>query len=122
MENAVSLDDYWEAVRAKVCVKCIDGDGHGTCRLTGAYACGLSVHFPRMVETVLSVESEAMEPFIEALRNNVCTTCLHQSPDGTCSFRSNVDCGLDRYFPLIVETIEELHARQTSPLTHKEIE
>ncbi|MBM2841002.1 MAG: hypothetical protein HW412_1530 [Bacteroidetes bacterium] len=60
-----------------------------------------------------------MEPYIEALRKNVCADCLHQSPDGTCSFRSNVDCGLDRYFPLIVEAIEELHERQSSPLHTK---
>ena len=110
-----TLDEYWDAVRAKVCVKCIDGDGLGNCRLTGEYACGLSVHFPRIVDTVLSVSSSSMEPYIEALRVNVCSNCLHQSPDGTCTFRSNVDCGLDRYFPLIVEAIEGLHAHAILP-------
>lgn len=109
MDSAYTLDDYWDAVRANVCTKCIDGDGHGNCRLTGEYACGLSVHFPRIVETVLSVEGDSMEPYIEALRKNVCAHCVHQSPDGACLFRANVDCGLDRYFPLIVEAIEGLH-------------
>jgi hypothetical protein len=52
-----------------------------------------------------------MEPYIEALRENVCAYCVHQSPDGRCSFRINLDCGLDRYFPLIVETIEQLQAQ-----------
>jgi hypothetical protein len=61
-----------------------------------------------MVETVLSVKSDTMEPYIDALRKNVCAHCKHQSPDGTCMFRSNIDCGLDRYFPLIVEAIEGL--------------
>lgn len=112
MNSPYSLDDYWDAVRAVVCTKCIDGDGHGNCRLTGSYACGLSAHFPRIVETVLSVKSDTMDPYIDALRKNVCANCMHQSPDGTCLFRSNVDCGLDRYFPLIVVAIEELHQRK----------
>jgi hypothetical protein len=106
-----ALEDYWQAVSAKVCIKCIDGDGNGNCRLTGSLACGLRMHFPKIVETVLSIHSDEMEPYIEALRKNVCAYCAHQSPDGRCSFRINLDCGLDRYFPLIVETIEELQAQ-----------
>jgi hypothetical protein len=117
---AFTLDDYWDAVRTKVCVKCIDGDGIGNCRLSGELECGLKLHFPRIVDTVLSVKSDNMEPYIEVLRRNVCANCLHQSPDGTCSFRSNVDCGLDRYFPLIVVAIEEMHSHPLS--TTKEVE
>lgn len=120
MDKSYSLDDYWEAVRAVVCRKCIDGDGHGNCRLTGSYACGLSAHFPRIVETVLSVTSDAMDPYIEALREHVCANCVHQSPEGRCMFRVNVDCGLDRYFPLIVQAIEGLH--QQSHLQQKGVQ
>lgn len=101
------LDEHWQAVSARVCVKCIDGDADGNCRLSGVDQCGLKLHFPRIVETVLSVKSDRMEPYIEALRKNVCAYCVHQSPDEKCTFRANVDCGLDRYFPLIVEAIEE---------------
>jgi hypothetical protein len=109
-----SLDHYWESVRSKVCIKCVDGDRQGYCRVSGEYVCGLSAYFPRIVETVLQVSSNSIEPYVEALRKNVCAHCLHQSPDGTCSFRSNIDCGLDRYFPLIVEAIEDIHCRVDS--------
>ena len=108
------LEEYWDAVRLRVCTKCIDGDGYGNCRLTGEESCGLKAHFPRIVETIHSVKSDNMEPYIEALRRNVCAYCKNQSPDGKCMFRANVDCGLDRYFPLIVEAIEEV----TAPLTN----
>ncbi|MBI4547154.1 MAG: hypothetical protein HY707_04185 [Ignavibacteriae bacterium] len=104
-----SLEQYWQAVQQRVCLNCIDSDGYGNCRLTGEDACGLKYHFPRIVDTVLSVHSDRIEPYVEALRKNVCVFCKHQSPDGKCSFRSNLDCGLDRYFPLIVETIEGVH-------------
>ena len=106
-----TLEEYWEAVSMKVCAKCIDGDTKGNCRLSGVDECGLKLHFPRIVETVLSVHSDRMEPYIAELRRIVCANCAHQSPDGKCSFRSDVDCGLDRYFPLIVEAIEAVHER-----------
>jgi hypothetical protein len=109
--EAYALEEYWQAVSARVCAKCIDGDGRGNCRLTGALTCGLRAHFPKIVETVLSIHSEEMEPYIDALRKNVCTDCVNQSPDGRCSFRVNLDCGLDRYFPLIVETIEQVQVQ-----------
>ena len=101
------LERYWEAVKYGVCAKCLDGDGHGNCRLTGEEDCGVKLHFPRIVETILSVESEKLDAYVQALRNNVCVTCKHQSPDGTCLIRRHVDCGLDRYFPMIVKAVEE---------------
>lgn len=108
----MELQQYWQTVCEKICVKCIDGDGYGNCRLTGVEECGLKLHFPKIVETVLSVKSDTMELYIEALRKNVCANCKHQSPEGKCMFRANVDCGLDRYFPLVVEVIEEVNARK----------
>ena len=36
--------------------------------------------------------------------------CKNQSPDGTCKLRNAADCGLDRYFELIIEAIEEVDA------------
>jgi hypothetical protein len=102
------LEQYWHAVQRQVCVKCIDSDGHGNCRLSGEAECGLKLHFPEIVETVLSVRSDNIEPYVEALRHNVCAYCKHQSPDGKCMFRIQLDCGLDRYFPMIIEAIEEM--------------
>lgn len=102
------LERYWDAVRRTVCRKCVDSDGHGNCRLTGEEECGLKLHFPKIVQTVLSVKSNSLELYVEALRQNVCAYCKHQSPDGRCMFRGRLDCGLDRYFPMIVEAIEEV--------------
>jgi hypothetical protein len=100
------LHKYWQAVQLRVCAHCIDSDGHGNCRLTSEDACGLKFHFPKILETVFAVQGNTIEPYIEALRQNVCAECKHQSADGTCTFRSNHDCGLDRYFPLVIEVIE----------------
>jgi len=109
------LEKYWEVVRFKVCTKCVDSDGHGTCRLSGEEECGIKLHFPKIIEAILSVHSQGLEPYVEALRNTVCTSCKHQSPDGTCMIRQHVNCGLDRYFPMIVETVENVRLELESP-------
>lgn len=100
------FNEFWEAIRTNVCSHCIDSDGHGICRLPEATACGLKRYFPAIVNTVLSVQSDNLGPYVKALRENVCTVCEHQTVQGGCLVRSNIDCGLDRYFPMVVESIE----------------
>ena len=39
------LGQYWKAVQQKVCVKCIDGDRYGNCRLSPQFDCGLKKYF-----------------------------------------------------------------------------
>lgn len=101
------VDQYWESVREKVCAHCIDSDGFGNCRLPGAQECAVKLYFPRILETVLTVKSGRITPYVEALRRTVCAECRYQSAEGNCVLRDRIDCGLDRYFPLVVEAIEE---------------
>ena len=99
---------YWEAVQRKVCTKCIDGSGTGSCRLSSQEDCGLTLHFPKVVAVTLSVKSDNLESYVQGLQRNVCSSCKHQSPNGTCFLRNRLDCGLHRYFPLVIEAIEEV--------------
>ena len=105
MEN---LEFYWQAAQAKVCVHCVDRDAHGNCRLSGEEECGLKAYFPKIVEAILTVRDTKIEPYIDSLRRNVCEHCRHRSSDGMCSYRTRLDCGLDRYFPLVIEAVEEV--------------
>jgi hypothetical protein len=104
------VDEYWPAVRRKVCEKCVDGDGAGNCRLTPGQECALQKHLPQVVRAILSVKSTEVQPYVEALRLDACAVCEHQAQDGTCALRRQLDCGLDRYFPLVIEAIEEVHS------------
>ncbi len=104
----MNLEPYWEAVRAKVCTHCVDADGKGNCRLSGVDQCALKEHFPLIVQVVKNVHSESLDEYVSALRDIVCAQCEHQHPDGRCAFRQGLDCGLDRYFPLVVQAIEEV--------------
>ncbi|MBM4166162.1 MAG: hypothetical protein FJ218_04480 [Ignavibacteria bacterium] len=102
---------YWEAVQSKICIKCVDSDGMGNCRLTPVFECALKQHFPLIVTAVNNVHSENIEDYNAELRTIVCTQCKHQSSEGLCQLRNSIDCGLDRYFPLVIEAIEEVNRR-----------
>ncbi|HXG01338.1 MAG TPA: hypothetical protein VNL69_11130 [Bacteroidota bacterium] len=106
-----TYEQLWQALQQRVCVKCLDGNGQGGCRVSHDGFCALKVYFPAIIDVVNSVQSTSILPYEEQLRRRVCSTCKMQSPDGTCVLREHVDCALDRYFPLIVEVIEEEQRR-----------
>ena len=107
----MDIERYREAVRKKVCQKCLDLDEHGYCSLTDERECGVLLHLEMIVDVVHTAHSDKLEDYIRLLRERVCSNCKNQSPDGTCRLRSQTDCGLDRFFELIVEAIEEVDAK-----------
>lgn len=97
---------YWDAVQLHVCRRCIDGDSMGKCHLPEGEFCALEEFFPEIVRSVNSVRSSLLEDHVKAVRAAVCGQCFHQLPNGYCPKRKNQVCSLDRFFPLVVETIE----------------
>ncbi len=100
--------DYWEAIQEKLCIKCVDGNGRGDCHLAAGAECMVKKFLPQIIDVVNANYSSSMDPYIQGLRNKVCRICIHQSTVETCSLRTDVECALDRYFPRIVQVIEEL--------------
>ncbi len=111
------ISNYWETVQADVCAKCVDRNGQGECGLTGNIECGLKRHFSGVVDSVLSVRSEELGPYVAALREKVCASCDQQSKDGECHLRTSIDCGLDRYLPMIIESIEKFRPKSNATFT-----
>ncbi|HTR82552.1 MAG TPA: hypothetical protein VMM58_13065 [Bacteroidota bacterium] len=110
------LETYWNAIQQKVCVKCIDGDRHGNCRLSPQFDCGLKKYFPNVVHVVQNTHSDNVLDYLTTLRKEVCGHCQEQTETGVCYVRNMLDCPLDRYFPLIIATITDVHQSQ---LTHE---
>jgi len=102
---------YWQVIQRLVCSKCIDADCHGSCLLSKDMECAVRRFLPRIIDIVNSVSSDSIRPYETMLRMSVCQSCVHQSIDGSCSLREEVDCALDRYFPLIVQGIEEARGK-----------
>jgi hypothetical protein len=105
-------EEYWQALQSKICAKCVDGDGKGGCLIAPGRDCAIKTHFGQIIESVNSVFSPSVEPYVEQLRKHVCSVCTGQSAGGDCSLRDETECALDRYFPLIVQVIEETQLKK----------
>ena len=108
----LNYEIYRNAIRKKVCQHCIDLSEEGECTLSGDEQCGLELYLTDIVDVVHSVKSDKLEDYVRALREQVCAFCKNQNPDGTCRLRMEADCGLNRYFGLVVEAIEEVDSRR----------
>jgi hypothetical protein len=107
----MTYDQYWQEISERICKKCIDGDGTGGCRLAPDASCQIQVFLPEIVQTVANVHSDSLDPYVSALRRHVCILCDWERPDTTCARRNQLECALDRYFPLVVEAIETVKAK-----------
>ncbi len=110
----MELQEYWEAIRTKVCSNCINSDGYANCRLDPTMQCALQPYLALIVKAVNRVRSDRLDDYVSEVRAIVCAQCKYQSLTGKCLLRTELDCALDRYFPLVVEAIEELNT-QTKP-------
>jgi len=102
------MEQYWSAIQARVCRKCIDGDGSGNCRLPLDQSCAVQEFLPHIVAAVNSIQSDRYDDYVDALRKNVCVQCAEQSPEGHCLRRNSVECALDRYYGMILQVIENV--------------
>lgn len=101
-----TLEKLWEDVELAVCRVCFD-HAQGQCRIGQAGRCALKSHFGSVVDAISSVTSATYPPYVKALRTGVCDECEHQIEGGRCTRRERVECALDRYYPLIIDAIEE---------------
>jgi hypothetical protein len=106
--EAQELEEYWVCISERVFARCVDEkDGAGSVRLTDETQCTIKRFLPEIVEIVKTVQSDRLDPYIDALHRNVCVKCEFAKPDGSCEQRERADCCLDRYFPLVIEAISQ---------------
>jgi hypothetical protein len=102
-----SFEELEAIVRNRVCGVCTERTGEGQCGLEDPSSCALFRLFPQVAQAIQSVNSNDIQPYIDAIRRNVCSVCQEQEQDGTCESRRQVQCSLDAYLLLVVEAIEE---------------
>lgn len=106
---------YLAAIKEKVCSHCIERGPEGECRISPDKICTIESNYDRIVSAILSSTSERYEDYVGALRRNVCQDCSYGNPK-SCDDRDQVECPLDRYYPLIVDAVEAIgiaNIRQT---------
>jgi hypothetical protein len=96
-----------QALRQKICGVCIDRNVDGICSLDESGECSLFAKFPRIAASIGRVQSDHLDDYVTAIRQDVCANCVEQEDDGTCKQRDQGICVLDRYLAFIVDVIEE---------------
>ncbi len=100
---------YEEAVKQYVCEHCEDIGEDGECNTKDPEGCGVFRNLPELVRIAHSLNERSLEPYIRAVREHVCSQCKNSTQEGgNCELRNNLDCGLDRYLPLVIAAIEEV--------------
>jgi len=102
-----SFEELEAIVRNRVCGVCTERTDGGECGLEDPSGCALFRLFPQVAQAIQSVNSNDIQPYIDAIRRSVCSVCQDQEPDCTCETRRQVQCSLDAYLLLVVDAIEE---------------
>ena len=113
----IAIDRYKEAMREAICPMCVrfaeDIENATLCFHENSGECGLFKNLGKVTEVVSSVQSDSIEPYMEALRRDVCEQCTHQDANLVCSVRDSDEptptwCVLDAYINLIVGVTEQV--------------
>ena len=92
-------------LREQVCSVCFARLRNGGCGLPEGFRCPLFEHLDEVIQIVGSTQEEAIEPYVDRLRQVICSHC-QMNDSGHCAKRDNLECALDMYLPLVVEIIE----------------
>lgn len=107
---------YEAAVTNHVCHHCIDFGEDNMCHgHDGEPQCVVIKNLKEIVYIAKSVNSDQIDPYIKVLRDRVCAHCDNSHGEGSsCERRNELECCLDRYFPLILQAIEEAEKNPNS--------
>lgn len=101
------MDKYLKAIKQNVCSICVDSNERGGCTLSHKETCAVEFYLPSVLEIVHSIETDDVSKYHKLVKEKICINC-HEDSNGYCYLHEDANCSLDRYFPLIVETIKKV--------------
>ncbi len=100
---------YEEAVKKRVCEYCQDFGSDNACHSKDALGCAVFRYLPELVQIANEIHDRKIDTYVSAVRKNLCTKCHNSGLKGEdCNLRDTLDCGLDRYLPLVLDAIEDV--------------
>jgi hypothetical protein len=105
MFASADYQEYLDEIRAHVCSRCVERPAGGPPCAPLGKVCGVEEHLPELVESIRSIHSGLVEPYLMHDRETVCAHCqyLHSS---ICP------CPMDYLATLIIEAVEEVDQRR----------
>lgn len=110
MNVPIPYTEYLAEVKSRICKLCADASDEGLCAISGSGACMVERHLPKIIQVAYIVESTELRDYVASFREHVCVEC---QKDGAvhCSSRDEGLCGMDKYFPLVVEAVDAVNRR-----------
>jgi hypothetical protein len=103
-------------MRESICPKCVRFTQNHTCSLPPGRDCSLFGNLEAVVGIVARTHSERIDPYVDVLRKQVCAACHSEDDHACCPLRDGLDCGLNLYYPIIVDEIERELKRQSKAI------
>jgi hypothetical protein len=107
MVSSLARDRIETVLRKRVCSVCRQAQADGSCGLPPQYPCALFRHLDRVINIVVSTNSDSMAAYTDRMRAVICSNCRLDQLSGACGRPEDQFCPLDIYFPLAVEIIEK---------------
>jgi hypothetical protein len=104
-------DRIEDRVRETICRACIYETAGGGCSLRGM-ECPIIGRIDRVIEIVRTTHSDCIDPYVERVREVVCSQCQMQNEQGRCALREHADCALDDYLLLLIDLVEQELAKE----------
>jgi hypothetical protein len=108
-----ALQEYLDEIRQQACSRCVERPAGGPPCAPLGKVCGVEMHLPELVESIRSVHSGLLEPYLEHNRRGICSWCAYLES-------SICPCPMDYLGALIVEAVEEVDRRRGERASHLE--
>lgn len=111
MSTLTELGEYMAEIREHVCSHCIERPPGGPPCLAHGKSCGIELHLQGIVDACHTVSSDAMDPYIAGLHNDVCSVCSECVTD-------QCPCPLHNLLLLAVEAVDAVDERHRDHVQH----
>lgn len=102
------MNPYLSAIKLNICSICVDSSENGKCRLNEKETCAVELYLPQIIDIVHNSGTDDVAIIHKKIKETICTNCRAQDSNGNCYLREDANCSLDRYFSLIIETIQKV--------------
>ncbi|HUN82688.1 MAG TPA: hypothetical protein VMV81_14380 [Phycisphaerae bacterium] len=104
---SIDLNRIESRLRERLCPVCVRCTMKHTCSLPPDRSCALFEQLPLIVDIVRKTREATIDPYVQAVRGQICSVCRFEDVDGACSMREDIDCALNTYLPIIIDEIEQ---------------
>jgi hypothetical protein len=107
MLTETDLAEYLREIRREVCRYCVEhAPGGPPCAPRGKW-CGIEFYLPELIESIQSVRSRWMLPYLRTNRRRICDHCPRR--ETACC-----PCPLYSLAPLLVQAVKTVESCRTS--------